>query len=124
MINKIQPGVGSTLNTLDVTPTDPVSPASGDPVRLGLICGVAVAGVRSNGKVVIDIAPGIFDLSVKGVNGSGNSAVAVGEKLYYVDADTPKISKKTTGTFIGYALEAVSSGATDTINVLTGPARG
>lgn len=123
MINKIQAG-GDPLKTLDVTPSDPVSPASGDPVRAGSITGVAIAGVRSNGKVVIDVAPGIFDLSVKAVNGSGNSAVALYDKLYYVDADTPKISKKTTGTFIGYALEAITSGSTDTINVLTGPQRG
>jgi len=60
----------------------------------------------------------VVSVSVKGVDGGGNSAVAVGDKLYYVDADTPPISKKTSGTFFGYALGAVSSGATATINVL------
>ena len=102
-----------------VTCTNPTTPASGDPVRLGEMTGVALIDEQSDGITSVDFTPGnVFDLSVKGVDGSGNSAVAVGDKIYYVDADTPKLSKKATGRFFGFALEAISSGGTDTINVM------
>ena len=102
-----------------VTCSDPATPASGDPVRFGEKCGVALINEAADGKTTVDFTPGhVYDLSVKGVDGGGNSAVALGDKLYYVDADTPKISKKTTGRFIGYAMEAITSGSTDTINVM------
>jgi hypothetical protein len=63
---------------------------------------------------------GVYDLSVKGIDGGGNSAVAAGDILYYTDADSPPISKKATGVRFGYALEAVGSGATATIEVAVG----
>jgi len=100
--------------------TDPTTPASGDPVRVGERCGVALtdesAGGNATGYTSVRFEGG-FDLSVKGVDGSGNAAVAVGDKLYYVDADTPKLSKKTAGHFFGYAGAAITSGSTATIEV-------
>ena len=106
---------------LSVVCSDPATPASGDPVRWGERCGVALtaesAGGNATGYTSVRFQGG-FDLSVKGVDGSGNSAVAVGDKLYYVDADTPKLSKKATGHFFGYAGEAITSGSTDTILVV------
>lgn len=104
---------------LSVVCTDPAAPDSGDPVRLGARCGVALTDERTDGTTTVKF-DGVADLSVKGVNGAGNSAVAVGDELFYVDADDPKISKKTTGTHFGYALEAVASGATSTIRVKVG----
>jgi len=108
--NKIQDGdvlrltVGSTIK-------------SGDPVVSGAIRGVALTDYSSaDGKAEVDTR-GVFDLSVKGVDDAGNSAVAVGDKLFYVAADTPKISKKKSGDFFGIALEVVLTGATTTINV-------
>lgn len=57
----------------------------------------------------------VVDLSVVGEDGSGNSAVAVGEKIF---KDGSAYNKDATnGTFIGYALEAVTSGSTSTIQV-------
>ncbi len=107
------------VNGLPVVCSDPTTPASGDPVRFGELTGVALNAEEADGKTVVDFEPGkVWDLSVKGVDGSGNSAVAVGDKLYYVDADTPKISKKATGRLFGFALEAITSGSTDTINVM------
>lgn len=94
------------------------SKLSGDPAMLGGIKGVCLTDTDANGKVSVDLGPAVYDLDVKAIDGSGNSAVAVGDKLYYVDADTPKLSKKDTGAFWGFALEAIASGATDTINVL------
>lgn len=104
---------------LDLVASDPATPVSGDPVVVGQIPGVALTDERSNGKTSVQM-DGVFDLSVKGVDGSGNSAVAVGDILYYVAADTPKLSKKATGVRFGYAMEAITSGATDTINVKVG----
>jgi hypothetical protein len=59
------------------------------------------------------------NLSVKGADGVGNSAVAVGDALY---KDGTEINKDVTnGKKIGYALGTVTSGATATIEVaLTG----
>ena len=109
----------SGANGLPATCSHPTEPNSGDPVRFGELTGVALADEAADSKTVVDFEPGkVWDLSVKGVDGSGNSAVAVGDKLYYVDADTPVLSKKATGRFFGFAMEAITSGSTDTINVL------
>lgn len=112
MTNYIQEG-----DTITVACSHPTTPASGDPCRFGELVGVAVADEDADGNTAV-MTEGIFDLSVKGIDGSGNSAVAVGDKLYYTDADSPPISKKATGRPVGFAMEAVSSGATATINVL------
>lgn len=91
---------------------------SNDPVVLGQLGGgVALTDWDSeDGKATVDFG-GVYDLSVKGVDGAGNVAVAVGDALYYVSGDTPVLSKKAAGIFFGNALEAVDSGATATINV-------
>lgn len=91
---------------------------SGDPVVAGSIPGVALID-ETNSAVTVD-HEGVYELSVKGIDGSGNSAVAVGDILYFVNADTPKISKKNTGVRFGYALEAVASAGTATIKVKLG----
>lgn len=113
---------------LSVEASDPTTPASGAPVRFGLLTGVALTdeaeGGNAAGFTSVDFGPSVWDLSVKGVNDSGNSAVAVGDAIFYVDADTPKLSKKSSGYFFGFALEAVGSGQTDTINVMHAPSPG
>jgi predicted RecA/RadA family phage recombinase len=98
--------------------SNPTTPASGDPVRYGYLTGVAITDERTAGDTTVDFGPKEWDLSVKGVDDSGNSAVAVGDVIYYVDADTPKLSKKSTGYLFGIAMETVGSGSTDTIRVL------
>lgn len=105
---------------LTVTVTHPAAPNSGDPCRWGERVGVALNDEVEHGdltgKTTVQF-DGVFDVSVKGIDGSGNSTVAVGDKLYYTDADTPPLSKKATGRYAGYAMEAVTSGATATIRV-------
>jgi predicted RecA/RadA family phage recombinase len=104
---------------IHVVCSHPATPSSGDPVRFGEATGVAVTDERADGTTSVDFTAGrVWDLSVKGVDGSGNSAVAVGDKIYYVDADTPVLSKKATGRLFGYALETVASAGTDTIRVM------
>lgn len=90
--------------------------ASGDPVVIGQLPGVA-SGAIANGAAGIAHTEGVYTLSVRGVNGGGNSAVAFGDKLYFVAGDTPKLSKKDTGVFFGYALGTVGGGATAAIAV-------
>lgn len=101
--------------------TDPATPASGDPVLCGQIPGVALVTEDAAGATTVAL-DGAFSLSVKGVDQSGNSAVAVGDAIYYVTADTPKLSKKNTGVLFGYALGTVGSSATGTITVEVGKA--
>lgn len=110
--------------TASLVCSDPATPSSNDPVLCGQIPGVALIDEHASGTVLAGqttvALDGVFELSVKGVDGSGNSAVAVGDILYYVAADTPKLSKKATGVRFGYAREAVSSGATTSIDVQIG----
>ena len=89
---------------------------SGDPVAVGQITGVVTIDADASGYATVDTGE-VYDLSVKAVDGSGNSPVAIGDAIYYVAADTPKLSKKTAGVLFGHALEAIATGATDTINV-------
>lgn len=114
--NFIQPG-----KTINAAATHPATPASGDPVRVGEIPGVAITkeaeGGNAAGECTIALE-GVFNLSVKGIDGGGNSAVAKGDKIYYNDADTPPLSKKVAGKLFGKALGTVSLGATTTIPVM------
>lgn len=111
---------------LPVVCSDPATPASGDPVRYGKLTGIALTdegeGGNSATQTTVEFGACVVDVSVRGVDGSGNSAVAVGDSIYYVDADTPKLSKKASGYFFGFAMETITSGSTDTINVLKVPA--
>ncbi len=108
----------------------PTTPLSGYPVRIGAETGVALtnestAGTdlsgNATGYTTVDVGPGRWKLSVKGVNDAGNVAVADGDALYYVDADigsgTGFLSKKRSGYFYGYAREVVTSGSTTSILV-------
>ena len=106
------------VGPLSVVCSHPAAPNSGDPVRYGVFTGVALTDERTDGATSVDFRERVWDLSVKGVDGSGNSAVVVGDALFYVDADTPVLSKKPAGYLFGFAMEAINSGATATINVL------
>jgi hypothetical protein len=113
---------------LAVVVSDPATPASGDPVRFGQLTGIALVdegdGGNESTETTVNFGPYVAEHSVKAVDGSGNSAVAKSDPLWYVDADTPKLSKKATGYFYGFALEAITSGETATIQVMHVPAPG
>lgn len=104
---------------LSLVCTDPAVPKSGDPVLIGQIPAVATTNERADGTTSVD-TEGIWMLSVKGANGGGNAAIAAGDLIYYVTADTPKLSAKPSGVRYGYALDPVASGATTTIRVKVG----
>jgi hypothetical protein len=93
---------------------------SGAPVIVGTsIPGVAQTDRDANGNASVDM-DGVYNLSVKGINAGGNSAIAIGDILYHTVADTPPLSIKATGVRFGYALQTVTSGATATIQVKVG----
>jgi predicted RecA/RadA family phage recombinase len=106
---------------LSVVVSNPAAPVTGDPVRYGERTGVALTdeGEGGNGatETTVNFGPFVGLFSVKGIDGSGNSAVAVGDSIYYVDGDTPKLSKKASGYFFGFANGAVGGGDTGTIEV-------
>ncbi len=96
--------------------------ASGDPVYMYGVPAVALdkEGQTTSGESTCRRI-GVYDLSVKAVDDSGNTVVNVGDDLYFVAADTPKLSKKTSGTFYGKAMETITTyGGTSTIRVMIG----
>lgn len=91
---------------------------SGDPVVKGKINGVALTDYdATDGKATVQ-RHCVAKISVKGIDGGGNSAVAEGDELFYVTGDTPPVSKKATGVHYGFALAPITSGATSSIEVL------
>lgn len=86
---------------------------SGTPVAVGEIVGVALTDADENGYATVQTS-GVFRLSVVGNDGTNNVAVSVGDALYLKDGT---ISKDSSGVLFGYALEAVTSGATAEIPV-------
>ena len=89
--------------------------AGGEPYVLGFIPMVALnAGDASNYVTVA--TTGVFDLPVQAMSGSNATAVAVGDKLYFCNnASTPSTGCLTrtssSGSFFGYALEALTTAA-------------
>lgn len=114
----------ATGQHISVACSHPATPSSGQPIRVGPLVGVAETNERADGTTTVDFGPAVYSLSVKGVADGGNSAVSVGDQLYYVDSDvgtgTGFLSKKDTGRYAGVALEAVGSGSTAAANVLIG----
>jgi predicted RecA/RadA family phage recombinase len=104
---------------LSVICTYPTTPKSGDPVIVGDNPGIANTDERADGTTSVQFK-GVVEIPVKGINAGGNSAVAVNDKLYYTDGDTPPVSKKATGVAYGMAIAAVGSGATKTVRVRIG----
>lgn len=97
----------------------PAGTISGDPVVLGQVPGVAVIDRATDGTATCQF-DGVYDIPVKGIDATANAAVAAGDILYHVAADTPRLSKKATGVRFGYALAPVAAGATTTIPVKVG----
>lgn len=89
---------------------------SGDAVMIGNIPGVATVDIADGEVGVVEIASvPVYKLDVKGEDGTGNHAVAIGDKVY-MDSGVLNIDSAN-GTLYGYALEAVVSGATTEIKV-------
>lgn len=113
---------------MSITLTHPTSVSSGEPCRVENATCVALTDERTDGKTTVDFGPAVYDLSVKAEDDDGNSPVVIGQQLFYVDADvgsgTGYLNKKVSGYFYGFAMEAINTGVTSTINVLIVPSPG
>lgn len=111
-----QGGNNQPVLRMGVVCTDPASPVANDPVRFGRVPGVAETTMDAATSLTTILTGCIAELSVKGVDSSGNSAVNAGDNIYYQDGDTPKLSKKaTSGTLYGVAFgNALTDGGLDT----------
>jgi predicted RecA/RadA family phage recombinase len=119
MKNKVQDGKNLYLATAE-------NAESGDPMVLGGFLPVVLgtdAEAASPYKAAVE-TEGVFDLSVEAADDDGNSAVTLGDAIYYNSSDDPVLSKKSAGEFYGVALEAIEAGETDTIKVLLRPKAG
>jgi predicted RecA/RadA family phage recombinase len=113
----------------NIAATQPATPTSGDPVRYGVLTGVALTdeadGGNDTGKITMDGGYRIWDLLVDDDEGTG---IAVGDAIFFNDTPSgspaTNLNNSTTGYFFGIALEALSANATDTINVLHVPSPG
>ena len=108
---------------LAVVVSDPATPTSGDPVRYGVLTGIALLDEGAGGvgatETVVDFGPGVWDIPVTAESG----AVAAGDALFYDDAIDGVNNDAVNGYFFGFALELVASG-TVTIKVLHTPSPG
>lgn len=98
--------------------------ASGDPVAVGQIPGVALDTaddtVANDGECTVQF-DGVFDLEVVGTSDDGTTGAAIGiGDVVYIDTDGTLNVDTSNGIRFGYALEAVASGATETIKVKVG----
>lgn len=118
-----------------ITIAVPSGTASGDPVKVGGLSGIALTDRDPNGNASVAIKPSqAFRVSVLAstdYGGSplgGASAVALGDTIYKASADET-LSKTTSGGVFGYALgtldangaytgTAVASGETGSCDVL------
>ena len=102
MKNYVQPG-----NT--ITLTAPYDVASGDGLLVGSIFGVAT-GAAVDGDPIETALVGVFDLKKV-----GSQAWAVGDKIYWDNTAKETTKTATSNTLVGVAIEAVGSGAGETI---------
>lgn len=108
--NYVQPGKQFEIATADGL-------KSGDPFVAGtfLPC-VLLTDAGADPYMATVQTEGVFNLSVKAHDGGSNSAVVVGDALYWQSGEP--LDKDDSETFFGVALEGVDSGETETIPVL------
>lgn len=103
--------VGDTLYRKLTQPT--TGGKAGDPCLVGRRPGVILVDQDDNGYATVHFH-GTYRFNVHGVTAGGNSAIAIGDDLYYdasPGATNPVINKDVTnGVFFGTAVEAVGSG--------------
>lgn len=110
---------------LPVVITHPATPASGDPVRFGVLCGVAIedegAGGAGATETVTDFTMSEWELRVDDNEASG---IAPGDKIYYHDTPTgsPTTSLNNSPTSadaeFGIATGTIAANGTELINVM------
>lgn len=109
---------------LSVVVSDPAAPVSGDPVRYGVLTGLALVDEGDGGnaatETTVDFGPFVCDIPVV----AEAAAINPGDTLFYDDAIHGVNNDAINGYFFGFAMEAIGNGLTDTINVLHVPSPG
>lgn len=93
---------------------------SGDAFVVGDYLPVVLLTDVDSENVATCATEGVFDLSVKGNDGSSGAVVSAGDLLYWNDKGQP-LDLDSSETPFGIALESVGSGETSTINVMLIP---
>ena len=109
-----------TETVIQVTNGSGADISAGQPILIGDqgLKGFCVQDIANGSAGSVAVSPSyVVDYPVKGHDGSSNAAVAIGDKVYYT-AGEAFCDVDTSATLMGYALEAVSSGSTTTVNVL------
>jgi predicted RecA/RadA family phage recombinase len=96
MINYVSKGL-----TIDYTPT--VAIASGQPVLVGVMLGVAVVKIAANDTGTLEIE-GVFSLD------KGDVVIAQGAQLYWDDTNSVVTTTATDNTACGKAFASAASG--------------
>lgn len=113
MRNFVQDG-----DVLNVACSAPAIPASGGPVRIGNLTGVAVTNEGDGGnaatETTVRVKGGVYNLAVTDGVGGG---IAIGDSIFLADGPPVALSNLSTGYFFGVALAAVGAGLTATIAV-------
>jgi len=100
----------------DVVTIEKASVESGDIVVENYLKGVALTDSDSDDKVQV-ANKGVWEIKVKAHDGSSDSKVEVGDKLYF-DSSEDRLDKNDSGTFFGIALEEVSEGEEEDAQVM------
>jgi hypothetical protein len=96
--------------------TYPTTPAAGGVVIYGDLCGIAEGDEDpTTGETVVKLGPWVGDLEVTDINTGG---IAKGDPLFASKATPVVLSNLSTGVFFGWANEAITTGATATIEVI------
>jgi hypothetical protein len=98
-------------DVLEVTVDSPLVPTSGVPCRWGNLCGIATlaesAGGVTTGNTMVDFSGGVYNLNV-----TSSGAIAVGDELWFHDANPPVINNvSTSGYAFGVSRGVIASGA-------------
>ena len=112
MDNFVQDG-----NTLDLLNSSGSTVSSGGVVTEGKLSGIACNDITNGSRGPCKMN-GVFNLSVKGEDGSGDAQIAIGGKIY-LDTDGELNGDSANGEFFGYNFSGavVASGETSTIAV-------
>jgi predicted RecA/RadA family phage recombinase len=113
-------------HTLSATATSPAEPLSGDAVRIGKLCGVALTDEDEASEKATVALDGVFETVVDDNEASG---VAIGDKLYFHDTGTGDFgaghatthvnnSSGSADAFFGIALGVLTTNQTLKIDVL------
>jgi hypothetical protein len=113
---------------LSVAATHPTTPANGDPVRYGVMTGIALINEGDDISGETSIEFGAF-ISKHYVDDDLGVGIAKGDTIFYQDTATGSPATRlnnnpTNGYFWGFALETVGTNATTQITVLHCPSPG